>query len=295
VLDLGGPLEPYVTPADATPREVLAIAIREQARRMLVHDPGTRLGEDAEDLHQLRVATRRLRAFLRAARPIAERDWVEGLRAELAWLGSALGPARDLDVLVARLREGARELDLDADAGLQLVVDLGADRAAARSAALDALSSGRYLALLDRLESIAVDGVPAGEKDLSLRRLAARELLRARRAEARLTADPPDDELHALRIRAKRVRYALELAEHELGKKGRKAVSAAKVVQDVLGEHQDSVVAEARVRLLFERHSELGVAAGRFVERERARRAEVRATWRRAWRRFERRARAAVS
>jgi CHAD domain-containing protein len=294
-LELAGPVEPHVVPADATPREALAIAIREQARRMLVHDPGARLGEDIEDLHQLRVATRRLRAFLRAARPIVDRDWVEGLRGELAWLGSALGPARDLDVLVERLQGDAAALDQDAEAGLHLLDDLERERAAARAAVLEALSSDRYLALLDRLQGTAVDGVPPGEADVTLRALAAEELRRARRAAAKLPAEPPDDELHALRIRAKRVRYALELAGHELGKRGARAVRAAKDVQDVLGDHQDSTVAEARVRALALEHPEWGVAAGRIVERERVRRAAARAAWRDTWRRFERRARAAVA
>ena len=294
-LDRAGPVEPFVVPEDASPSEALALAIREQARRMLVHDPGTRLGEDIEDLHQLRVATRRLRAYLRAARPIVDRAWAEELRAELGWLGSALGPARDLDVLVARLEEDAAGLDADAAAGQRLVASLEPERASAREAVLAALSSDRYLALLDRLEGVAVDAVPPGSKDVSLRELASRELRRTRRAAARLPAEPADAELHELRIRAKRVRYALELAEHELGKRGARAIRAAKAVQDVLGEHQDSTVAEHRVRALAAAHPELGLAVGRIVDSERARRAAARATWRGAWRRFERTSRAAVS
>jgi CHAD domain-containing protein len=294
-LELGGPLEPLVTPRDAAPREALAIAVREQARRMLVHDPGTRLGEEIEDLHQLRVATRRLRAFLRVARPIVESGWAEELRAELAWLGSSLGPARDLDVLVGRLRADAAELDRDADTGRRIADFLDRERARARDDVLEALSSERYLELLERLDGIPVDGVPAGVESSTLRRLAAGELRRAGRTAARLPADPSDGELHGLRIRAKRVRYALELADHELGKRGRRAVTAAKALQDVLGVHQDGVVAEERLRELADRQAELGVAAGRLIERQRARRAEARATWRRAWRRFERRARKALS
>jgi len=294
-LDLAGPVEPFVAPPDAAPREALAIAIREQTRRMLVHDPGTRLGEDIEDLHQLRVATRRLRAYLRAARPIVDREWAEELRAELGWLGAALGPARDLDVLVARLEEDVAGLDADEEAGRRLIEGLQRERMTARDAVVEALSSERYLALLDRLEGLAVDAVPPGRKDVSLRGLARRELRRTRRAAASLSAEPADAELHDLRIRAKRVRYALELAEHELGRKGARAIRAAKAVQDVLGEHQDSTVAEERVRALAAAVPELGLAAGRIVDRERARRAAARATWRDAWRRFERRARSAVS
>ncbi len=64
---------------------------REQFARMLAHDPGVRLGEDPEELHQLRVATRRLRSVLRTATPLLEATWAQALRDELSWLGDELG------------------------------------------------------------------------------------------------------------------------------------------------------------------------------------------------------------
>ena len=70
---------------------------------LLAHDPGTRLGRDPEELHQARVATPRLRAVLRAAKPLLDPDWTQALRTELSWLADALGPV-DLDVLLERLR-----------------------------------------------------------------------------------------------------------------------------------------------------------------------------------------------
>ncbi len=63
-----------------------------------------------------------------------------------------------------------------------------------------------------------------------------------------LTKRSSDEELHAARIRVKRVRYAAELASHELGKDGKRVVEAARDLQDVLGEHQDGTVAEERIR-----------------------------------------------
>ena len=80
--------------------EALGLRLREQVTALVSHDPGTRLGSDPEDLHQLRVSTRRLRAFLRAARPLLVAGPTEELRSELGWLGGALGPSRDLDVLL---------------------------------------------------------------------------------------------------------------------------------------------------------------------------------------------------
>lgn len=87
-----------------TTGQALQLAFAEQLARIVRHDPGARLGDDAEDVHQMRVATRRLRAFLRAARAVAEPRWADELRAELRWLADALGPVRDLDVLLDYLR-----------------------------------------------------------------------------------------------------------------------------------------------------------------------------------------------
>ena len=105
----------------------------------MLHDPGVRLGSDPEDLHQLRVATRRLRAFLRAGRPLLEPSWSEPLRDELQWLGRALGPARDRDVMVERLREDVAALDDDAEALADLLAELEAEHAEARRAVVGAL------------------------------------------------------------------------------------------------------------------------------------------------------------
>ena len=101
----------------------------------------------------MRVATRRARAFLRAARPVLDQEWADELRAELGWLGSALGPARDLDVLVERMR-GQRSrawATTEPRCGASSTVSSGAVGRRRRSA-VAALSEERYLALLDRLE-----------------------------------------------------------------------------------------------------------------------------------------------
>ena len=76
----------------------LTWALAQHVGWLLAHDPGTRLGTEPESLHQLRVATRRLRAVLRTARPILLPTWVTTLEQELTWLSELLGPARDLDV-----------------------------------------------------------------------------------------------------------------------------------------------------------------------------------------------------
>jgi CHAD domain-containing protein len=100
-----------------------------------------------------------------------------------------------------------------------------------------------------------------------------------------LGEDPPDDDLHALRVRGKRLRYAAEMAAAASKKKIKVLVQTTKEFQDILGDHQDACVAEDTIRRLLADFGD-GIAvdvvfvAGRLVERERARKADRRARWR---------------
>ena len=288
-LDLVFDREPRTLGADAAPGEAVGLALVEQHWNLLDHDPGTRFGADPEDLHQMRVATRRARAFLRAARELLEPVWAEGLRAELGWLGSALGPARDADVLLDHVRAEVEAIGKDAEPLRALVSSLEAERETARGAAVAALSESRYFDLLDLLEQ-AGDPPLVPEASSSLADLWWAEFGRTRRAFDKLDKKSSDAELHSARIRVKRARYAAELAAHELGEPGRRFVDAAKKLQDALGEHQDSCVAEESIRLWAASNPEAEVAVGVLVERERKRREDARRSWPKAWNRLARRA-----
>ena len=290
-LELAYPPEREQLPDEPTPEDVLRVALREQAARLLSHDPGTRLGADPEDLHQMRVATRRARAYLRAARPLLDPEWTRELRDELDWLGSELGGARDLDVLLEHVREEVSALGDEGAELAGLVSALERDHAAARSAAVASLSEKRYFALLDRLQGL--EPAMAPEADESLGDLWWKEFKRTRKAFDDLGSKSSDDELHAARIKAKRSRYAAELAEHELGKPGEKFVDAAKDLQDILGEHQDAAVAEERIAGWAEGEPAAAEAAERLLERERGRREKARKEWPAAWKKLEKRARKA--
>ncbi len=291
VLDLAYPPSRTVTARDASSADALGTALDEQYERLLAHDPGTRLGSDPEDLHQMRVATRRARAYLRAARPFLDQDWADGLRAELGWLGSALGPARDADVLLEHLRGEAAQLGDAATPVRELLELLDRERSMARQDAVAALSELRYFELLDRLEHAREPVVERGDAP-SLAELWWDEFRKTRRAFRRLGDEPSDADLHAARIRAKRARYAAELASHELGDEGGAFVDAAKKLQDVLGEHQDAVVAEARVRAWRDGGGDAR-SAELLVEQEQARRSEARAEWPSRWKKLKRKAKKA--
>jgi CHAD domain-containing protein len=256
-----------------------------QTDALAAHEPGAVDGSDPEELKRFRVATRRLRALLRAGRPLVDETWSEGLRAELAWLGSTLGPARDLDVLIGELRATARHFEPGEQYGLALMFRrLDDEREAARSALGDCLRSERYLALRGRLLA-EIPTLSPVETETTLFDLAAREFRKLDQAARALHEHPYDEELHDLRLRVKRSRYAAELAATEVGEAAEAFVRRAKAVQDVLGEHQDASVAEARIRMLLHRPQSVrwAIAAGRLIERQHVRRQSARAAFPGAW------------
>jgi CHAD domain-containing protein len=288
-------IAPETSPPDDAIGHLRAMLER-QYDEILRHDVGVRLDLDPENVHKLRVATRRARAVLRAARPVLDKEWSEPLRTELKWLGGSLGPRRDLDVLVAHLREEIAQLEQpERTAAETLTRSLEKERESAQALAIEALSSDRYLALLDELEA-AARGPKVRRGEVALTKLAAREFKRLRQAANNLRPDSRDEEIHATRILGKRARYAAELARPELGKAAEPLVKSAKAFQDVLGAHQDSIVAESRLRGLLADAPGTGAAfaAGRLVERERLRRREAHAQLPKAWRELNRSAREAL-
>jgi CHAD domain-containing protein len=262
--------------------------LREQVDELARHDPGARLDDDPERIHRMRVATRRARSALRTARPLLDLEWAQGLREELKWLGSELAPARDLDVLIARLAPDAAELGKPA---ATIVRQLEGDRRRAQKQLVAALESPRYLALLGELER-AADAPRVRTADANLDKLARKEFRRLGRAVQALGKSPSDEALHEVRKRGKRARYSAELAG---GKRAKRFVEAAKSFQDVVGDHQDAVVAEERLTALVPRAKspEAVFAAGRLLERQERRRRTARKSLPKTWRKFKRQGRKA--
>jgi CHAD domain-containing protein len=288
-------IAPDAQPADDPIGHLRAMLAR-QYEEILRHDVGVRLDLDPENVHKLRVAARRARAVLRAARPVLDKEWSEPLRDELKWLGGSLGPRRDLDVLLTHLRQEIAQLEQpERTAAETLARSLEKERDSAQALAVEALSGERYFRLLDELEA-AARGPKVRRGEVALKKLATREFKRLRQAAESLDADSTDEELHATRILGKRARYAAELARPELGKAAEPLVKSAKAFQDVLGAHQDAIVAEGRLRGLLADAPGTGAAfaAGRLVERERLRRREARAELPKAWRELDRCAQAAL-
>ncbi|MEA3075791.1 MAG: hypothetical protein QOF60_699 [Actinomycetota bacterium] len=275
---------------DASLGEVVGAAIASGLTRLVAHDPGVRLGADIEDVHQARVAARRLRSDLRTFRALVEPEANTVLRTELQWLGQELGHVRDADVLLERLREQIAALPAaDARAGAALLHRLEEERKEKRAELLAALDSDRYLALLDRLVAAAA-GPPVVESATTTK---AREALPAivapawkhlHRAVSHLGKHPEDEALHEVRIRAKRARYAAEAASAVVGKPAAKFAKAVAGVQGALGDLQDAVVAEAWLRTAAKRGpAAQAMVAGQLVVVQREAAEAARRAWPSAW------------
>jgi CHAD domain-containing protein len=264
----------------------LRAMIEAQRQALLAHDPGVRVGDDPENLHQHRVAARRTRAYLRAARRYVDSGWYRSLVDPLRELGTVTGPARDLDVLTEYLQPELAGLDAGERAGgEELARRLAAEREAARRQVLEALEGDSYRTLLARLRHRPrlagdVDAVP-------LERIFRKAFRRLARAADQLGSDPDGAALHQLRIKLKRARYASELCASTWSGSDR-FIAKAKKLQTLLGEHQDAVVAERRLRelTLTDPSTAAAFVAGRIAERQRLRRERVTKKLPKAWKRL---------
>ncbi|WP_372407652.1 CHAD domain-containing protein [Streptomyces luteireticuli] len=254
----GAPAEAVPLPGDAG-GHVLAY-VREQVEAVVALDPGARRGtEDA--VHQMRVATRRLRSAFRTYGKVLDRRVTDPIGVELRWLAGELGIDRDREVLVARLRERLDELPRALVRGpvrARLRVWSARSGAEARRRLTATLDGPRYLALLDALDALVADPplLPGAarrpEKVLAraVRRDCGRLSVRVEHALATAPGQERDRALHDARKAAKRARYAAEAAAPALGKDARRLARRMKAVQTVLGDHQDSVLARGALRTL---------------------------------------------
>jgi CHAD domain-containing protein len=252
-----------LTPSSPAGQVVLAY-LRTYADRLKSLDPMVRRDEP-DAVHQMRVATRRLRSTLQSFKKIIRRDHTQRLATELKWLGTVLGDARDAEVLAGHLLERLHDMPAELVIGpVQARVQghfatVGAD---ARTALLEALDSQRYFSLLDELDKLlaeppltpqaarpAADVLPAAARRPY--RQVRRRMRRARRAPA---GQPTEEALHEARKAAKRARYAGEAMAPAVGKQASRFAKQMKQVQSVFGDHQDAVIARQVER-------ELGISA----------------------------------
>lgn len=249
-------LGPKVVDGSLTVGEMAFAVMREQFEKFLAHEPGTRLGEDPEELHDMRVASRRLRAALRIfdeALPVRARK----LQEELRWIAGVLGEVRDLDVQLEQIETWTSEAvpeDWEPLGALRSVLE--EQREKNRKAMLRALDSRRYANLVESLTGFLRRGPSRRSRAARRPVLAvAPDLIKdryrkVRKLGDRLAEDSPGEDYHTLRKRGKRLRYALEFLSDLYGDPAKDLVKPLKTLQDVLGDHQDAEVAVTNLREL---------------------------------------------
>jgi triphosphatase len=248
-------LGPTEIDATLSAGEVAFAILRRHFAAMVAHEPGVRLGEDPEELHDMRVATRRLRAALKLYSDVLPKR-SERYERDLRWVAGALGEVRDLDVHLQRLSE---EASANGEVLEEIVALLRERRVEARRRMLEALDSNRYERLLASFSGTLRRGRSPTPTAPVLE--AAPDLLRDRYKKVRkrantLREDSPPEHFHELRKKGKRLRYALEPLQEIYGKPAQKMVKLLKEIQDDLGDHQDLIVAAGLME-------ELGVAGDR--------------------------------
>jgi triphosphatase len=295
------PLPTAVVPDDTledAARKIISLHLR----RLRQHDPETRLGQDPEALHDMRVAGRRLRAAVHSFESGLPTQLHKFLTKELEWLGQLLGGVRDIDVQLQLLERYGTAVPSDPGGGLAGFRSyMEAQRAQRRTEMLTGLDSERYFRLLVRLERFARSRArrrghddkanePVASIGAKAIKKAFRRLLKRGRA---IDALPTDEELHALRIRAKRLRYLLEFLREVIGKPGRRLVKDLVRLQDLLGSHHDAVVAAASIRSYVEgpgaqASAEAYLSLGAFMGEQRRLADVARSDFQKAWERFSR-------
>lgn len=279
--------------------DILVGYLAAQVSAVKALDPMVRRNEP-DALHQMRVATRRFRSTLQSfGRFFGESD-IEPLVAELRWLGTVLGQARDAEVVGGHLQGHVASLPAELVVGpvaariRRHFARIGAD---AQAAAVKALDSPRYFALLDRLDELiaaapetnaarrpAIEVLPA-----AVHRTYKATSRRMKRALAEPEGKRGDVALHQARKAAKRARYAGEAITPAFGTKARRFATNMKRMQLVLGAHQDAVIARQADRelgrsahLAGENAFTYGLLYGLDDQEARQLRERARRTWRSA-------------
>ncbi|MER6250636.1 CYTH and CHAD domain-containing protein [Streptomyces sp. NPDC001584] len=244
-------------PEGTTGAHVLAY-LREQRDALVAQDPAVRRGLP-DSVHQMRVASRRIRSAFKTYRKVIDRAATDPIGEELRWLAAELGVDRDQEVLLERIQTRLGELPRTLMTGpvrSRLRVWNTARRSGSRRRALAVLESARYVALLDSLDAL-LDAPPllkhaARPPEAVLPKAVlhdyARLAVRVDRALSLAEGEQRDLALHDARKAAKRVRYAAESAVPVLGGPAKNLAKAGKTVQNLLGDHQDSVVARGALR-----------------------------------------------
>jgi CHAD domain-containing protein len=279
-----------------SPTETVAEAARKAtvfgAEALMRNQAAAESGE-VEPLHQLRVATRRLRASNELFSTAIYASQLKIFRRDLPWLGSEAGGVRECDVTSALIAARAAKIDGDLKEAVAPILEALKQRRNAEFAKLcGLLDSKRYRRLLAKLSNPALKKVGADRRlGLAAVRLIRPATHGAARLGKRLAADAPPLVFHKLRVRLKRLRYELEMIAPLGAKRHKKTLKRLEDLQELLGLYHDVTVAHAWLMSYAETSGappKTLLAAGALIQSLDRREGKLRRQCMRAWKKFER-------
>ena len=289
----GTPSRPAPSALTRSAHEMALTELRLQLAAWERHEPGARLGEDPEELHQLRVAVRRIDAILGLFKLQLSADLMRARRIAKSILRT-LGAARDFDVQLTELDRYGRSLTAEErSAAAPLRARLEAERSHARARMIRMLDSEPTRHWLDSLRrssggSAAMTLPGAAPAAVVMPERVQKRFRKLRKDVRSLGAKSAMEKYHVVRRRAKLLRYALEPGAELYGKPAEEMLKALRRLQDGLGEHQDAHLAKNRLEALAA-DSTAGLPAetlflmGRLAEHHLNVTARARKTLTRAW------------
>jgi CHAD domain-containing protein len=234
--------------------------LRRTFEKMLAREDGVIDGEDPEDVHQMRVATRKLRASLQIVETVYDPKLIRDFRRKLRRVANELGIVRDYDVFSLDVQAYQASLPEAERAIVQpLVTAVEAKRAKARAELLNDLDTPRYdrfkhaFALFLTTPGAGVADTPETGVQPRVRDRAGSMIWQRYeqwRAFEVVLSGGHDETLHMARIAGKRFRYTLEFFADALGPKVDQLIDPLVALQDTLGRLQDGVVARAHIQTL---------------------------------------------
>ncbi len=273
---------PLVRAGDATPEAGRKIMLF-HVECVLAHEAGTRNGGDIESLHDMRVATRRLRSAFRMFRKPMGRALLDPFQEDIKWLNRSLGDVRDLDVSMAHMRKRRGKAPIEDRPIIDAILaEQHTARDAARAHMIECLDSERYRGLMRGLgEFLRSPGIfagcpAAGEPLAKFAPRILRKRLKRVRAYRKTLQRADSQQLHALRIDCKHLRYAAEFVRSAYPKRLGKWINRVTKVQGVLGDIHDADVRVDTLTEFAEVHggqADLALGVQRLIGFEQGRRA----------------------
>jgi CHAD domain-containing protein len=287
------PIDLVATVTGATAGEAITLAVRSTVERLVEQQALVQLAANPEPAHQARVATRRLRSDLRAFSVLFEPGPIDQLREELGWLAGLLGQVRDADILQARLQPSLGSDESTAEQR-EILDRLNRQRAKARMELLTAMAEPRYSALLDSLARLAaappLTEVAKAPADEFMAMIVSRTWSKLRSAVRKLDKHPDDARLHAVRIEAKRCRYAAEASAPAVGKAAARFAETVAELQQALGDYNDAVISAGWLtQASGQMDASTAFLAGALHEAQNGLARKAKRKWPAAWRRLDRR------